>query len=242
MMTLITSDVVGSVKLTCQSFFCTDQTFNGGTHVIVGFWKSLFQSRMWPSKNWELQLQFHSILLSSVSSIHFISIFFSANLHEFCDRNYYLSHIDGRYFMLCHTMASDYDMLIRYGWMKTVFHRSIQEIVLKQYSFVPAVITGRNWKQEAEVLFWALNSYLVNLISVSRLVFFPGKPLPSTFPGSLPDFWGLAAQLDCLFSRNFEKLLRKECFPYSICADQSHGRHVGLLLKQMLACLSLLNA
>lgn len=55
-MTLMTSDVVGSVKLTCQSFFCADQTFDAGTHVLVGLWKILFHRRVWPSKSWELKL------------------------------------------------------------------------------------------------------------------------------------------------------------------------------------------
>lgn len=78
-MTLMTSDVVGSVKLTCQSFFCADQTFDAGTHVLVGLWKiSVSQKSVAFQKLGIEAVQYFTpctILLSSVSCINFISIF-----------------------------------------------------------------------------------------------------------------------------------------------------------------------
>lgn len=128
---------------------------------------------------WEQSVAFQKLGIAAVVSFYFAFFckqhsfyfhFFSTNLHEFCDRNYYFSHIDCRYFMLYCTMASDYDMLIRYGWMKNSFS---QEYLGNSIKVVLICTCSDNWqKLEAEVLFLALNSYLVNLTSVNSRLFF----------------------------------------------------------------------
>ena len=128
-MTLIISDVAGSVKLTCHSFALTKLSL----HERLSHFSRLSarvciraECGLPKAGNCSCIFILCATFLSSVSCIHFIHFHSFATLHEFCDRNDYLSHLEPRnLLMLCHARASAYDTLISYGYVKIIFNVSI---------------------------------------------------------------------------------------------------------------------